>query len=52
MAMDFASDSGHKRKAPSSQSSRTSKKQDYRQVDEHTGRHFHIHRDGRVTWRD
>ncbi|KAL2023486.1 hypothetical protein VTK56DRAFT_2482 [Thermocarpiscus australiensis] len=52
---DSASGSGHKRKTPSSQSSGPSgsrKKWDYWQVDELTGRQFHAHRDGRVTWRD
>lgn len=51
-AVDFASGSGHKRKALSSQPSRSSKKLDYWQVDDLTGRHFHVHKDGTVTWRD
>ncbi|KAK0618581.1 hypothetical protein B0T17DRAFT_510104 [Bombardia bombarda] len=46
-AVDFASGSGHKRKNP-----RSSKKLDYWQVDDPTGRHFHVHKDGTVTWRD
>ncbi|KXX78981.1 hypothetical protein MMYC01_206282 [Madurella mycetomatis] len=50
-AVGFANGSGHKRKASSSQSSRSIKKLDYWQVDDLTGRHLHVHRDGTVTWR-
>jgi len=51
-AVDAPSGSGHKRKTVSSRSSRSSKKPDYWQVGDLTGRHFHTHRGRTVTWRD
>jgi hypothetical protein len=51
-ASGCGSGSSHKRKTPSSPPSGSRKKADYWHVDERTGRHFHLHKDGTVTWRD
>jgi hypothetical protein len=51
-ASGCGSGSSHKRKTPSSPPSGSRKKADYWHVDERTGRHFHLHKDGTVTRRD